>query len=236
MTVSGPFLAALRAVHIAAGAAALSTFAIPLLSRKGGRLHRAAGKAYVAAMAVVSLSAFLSCGFRLAAGAPDPTLPLFLGFLAILAANAAWTGLRALRFKTRTEPHRHPVDLAFPALVLLLSAAMLPYGLRRGAGVLVGFSAVGFFASIRALRYWLGRPSTERHAMYQHMQSMVGSCIATVSAFLVVNARSFGVSDRWMPLAWLGPTLVGLPGVLFWVARLKREERSRKEPLTENAA
>jgi len=229
-------LSVLRALHIAAGAAALATFAIPLLSRKGGRLHRTVGKAYVAAMAVVSLSALLTCAARLAAGAPDPTLPLFLGFLAVLAANAAWTGLRALRFKARTEPHRHPVDLGFPILVLLLSAAMLPYGIHRGAGVLVGFSAVGFFASIRALRYWLGRPSSERHAMYQHMQSMVGSCIATVSAFLVVNARTLGVSDRWMPLAWLGPTLIGLPGVLVWVATLKREERSRKEPAAENAA
>jgi len=68
------------------------------------------------------------------------------------------------------------------------------------------------------------------------MQSMVGSCIATVSAFLVVNARALGVSGRWMPLAWLGPTLVGLPGVLFWVARLKSQETRRASLQDENAA
>lgn len=193
----------LRVVHISAGVVALGTFLIPLLSRKGGPGHRRAGWVYVSAMGVICVSALLTCLWRLAFD-PRPEardFAVFLAYLSVLAGNAARTGLRVLRFKSRTEPHTNPLDLGLPLLVLAFAAGLLAWGVRRGEGMFVGFAVVGFFASIRALLYWRKRPSTARHFQYQHMQSMVGSCVATLSAFLVLNARSLGVPPRFMILA-----------------------------------
>ena len=43
----------LRGVHIAAGSLALVSLWVPLVSRKGGSVHRRAGRVFVIAMAVL---------------------------------------------------------------------------------------------------------------------------------------------------------------------------------------
>jgi len=43
------------AVHIAAGAVALSVFWVPLVTKKGGRTHRRAGWVYVVAAATLAI-------------------------------------------------------------------------------------------------------------------------------------------------------------------------------------
>jgi hypothetical protein len=53
------------------------------------------------------------------------------------------------------------------------------------------------------------------------MGSMVGSGIGTVTAFLVVNARHFGVSGFQLAL-FLGPTVIGVIGLKLW-ERLYRQ-------------
>jgi len=215
-----------RAVHIGAGVVALLAFPVPLVAAKGGRLHRRAGRVYVTAAAVIAATAIVACTHRLLFGGGPGGLDgtLLLGFLALLAANAARTGLRVLRLKERRAPHDLKRDLALPAVLLVLSAALGTSGFLRHVPLHAAFGIVGMIISLRHLRYWRSTPSTPLHWKYQHMQSMVGSTIATLTAFLVVNARAFGLEGSWLTAAWLAPTLVGLPGVAIWIARLRRRE------------
>ena len=81
----------------------------------------------------------------------------------------------------------------------------------RPAGIfLLGVTLVTAHGVRAALRV-LGLPTRRtapREWMLQHMRTMLGSCIAAVTAFLVNTADNVG---SWAPAAWLGPAIVGTP-------------------------
>lgn len=67
------------------------------------------------------------------------------------------------------------------------------------------------------LAYWLRPPQKRMHWWLQHMAGMIGTCIATVTAFLAVNASVAGIQSSYLVLAvFLGPTLIGVPGMFVW--------------------
>ncbi|WP_342748243.1 hypothetical protein [Desmospora activa] len=72
-------------LHIVAGFVALAVFAIPILSRKGGRVHVVTGWIYTWAMSVVAVSAWVMGIYRIGWD-PDKTaesVPLH-GFYCLL--------------------------------------------------------------------------------------------------------------------------------------------------------
>lgn len=220
------FIDAVRGFHIAAGCVALATFAVPLVTRKGGPTHRRFGWTFIAAISVVAITALVACIYRLLtpSSVEARRLAILLGYLSLLSANSARTGLRVLRFKPRALRHDRAVDIAIPGGTLAAGIALSVWGHLTGFFLAIVFGIVGVIVAVRHLRYWLSRPSTPRHWKYQHMTSMVGACIAALTAFLVVNARALGVPPPFETTAWLAPTLVGFPGVLLWAARLRTRE------------
>jgi uncharacterized membrane protein len=217
----------LRIIHVTAGFAALALLWFPLLSSKGARLHRRTGVAYVVAMAVVAATA-LPLG---AARALDAELAprsrlfgVFLIFIALFTANALTFGLRALRLQTRTGPHRHPLDLGSPALLLALAAGTIGLGARAGFPLLMIFPWIAVFLSISQLRYWLTTPGPRLHGQREHMGAMFAASIATLTAFTTFGApRLLGLSGTHLAL-WLAPTAVMVPWLVLWQRRLARRE------------
>ena len=201
------FIAALRSIHIVAGGVALATFWIPWVVKKGARVHRRVGWVYALAMAVVSGTALLNCIWRSFDAAPDNDRDAqFLGLIGLLSAANVSYGLRALR--RASTRGRGVWDLAI-ALVLfaasVLSAALGVIHLRPlwcafGAG-----SALGGFAQ---LRYWLRPATTRADRVLQHISGRGTSCIATVTAFLVVNAENLGLQAHWF-WVWVLPGVLG---------------------------
>ena len=59
------------------------------------------------------------------------------------------------------------------------------------------------------------------------MGSMLGSCIAATTAFLVVNAGRLGV-ETFSLLVWLTPTIIGVPTIAIWT----RYYRQKFAPVT----
>ena len=47
------------------------------------------------------------------------------------------------------------------------------------------------------------------------MSSMLGSCIAATTAFLVVNASRLGF-ETFGFVVWLAPTIIGIPTIAIW--------------------
>lgn len=222
-------LNALLAVHIAAGSVALASMFVPMLTRKGGRAHRRAGWVFVAAMATVSVTALLLSGHRfLFDHRPEARdFGLFLFFVAILTAAAVSAGVRVLRFKNRTAPHVHWWDTGLPALLTVSSVAMAGYGIWSSQFLFVAFAAIGLLTGAGGLRYWLRAPASPMHWWFEHMGSMLGGCIAAVTAFLVVSGDTFGIRPM---AAWLGPSVVGTVAIATWTTYYKRRfSRARKE-------
>jgi hypothetical protein len=219
-------------LHIAAGSVALASMLIPAVTRKGGLVHRRAGWVFVASMAIVSITALVLSGARLLFD-PRPEARdagFFLFAVGILTASSVSTGVRVLQFKTRTAAHLHWWDTGLPAVLTVFSAALGVYGLWRGQVLFMVFAGIGLVNGIGALRYWLRPPSVRMHWWFEHLSSMLGGCIAAVTAFMVNTADTFGI---WPLAAWLAPSIIGTPAIIIWTAYYRRFFSERASSLVE---
>lgn len=77
-------------LHAIAGGIALLTGAIAIISKKGGRLHKKAGKVYFWAMTLVFITGILIAGYR---------WNKFLFLIAFLSYYSVFSGVRATQLK-----------------------------------------------------------------------------------------------------------------------------------------
>ena len=202
------------AVHIAAGAVSLLVFSVPLVTKKGGRTHRRVGWIYVAAAATVAVTGLLSC-IPLVSSPHRWRAGIFLAYVSLLAGASAQFGVRALRRKGRTGASRSAIDLVPPLLLVAGGLALATFGIHRSMLLYVLFAALGVLIGVAQLRFWLTPPAHERAWFLAHMTGMGTSCITTVTAFIVVNARRFGMRTFDVPL-WVGPIAVLALGLTLW--------------------
>jgi len=129
------------------------------------------------------------------------------------------------------------VDWAAAMVTLAASAAMAALGLLRPSpswermGIVpVVFGALGIvLAGLDLMRFARPSPATHRW-WFDHMAGMLGSYVATVSAFSVVNFTFLPTSVRWL---W--PTVIGVPLITLWIAYYKRRFRRSAPPLVVEA-
>lgn len=235
-------LSAIIWTHLTAGFAALLLMWIPILSPKGSRLHRRAGMAYVIAMVVVAITALLAAAIRvqiaLAAGKPlaAARFSVFLAFIALLAFTSAFCGVRILRQKNRTGPHTNPFDIGVPAALLVCSIAVSIWGFTLGDPLLSWFPLIGAGVAIGPLRTQLRPPADRMFWFYQHISSMLASCIAAVTAATLVNYRTINdlLGFRVPPVVlWLGPSLIG--GAIIAASIIKYQRKFGPRPLASPA-
>src|SRR5699024_5794030 len=117
-----------RYAHMIGGFVALFIFWVPIVTRKGGKVHRGAGWVYVASMSAVSITALFMGIYRLTwdAGTEPGAIPFswFLIFIAILSGATAWYGVRVLRYKKRKKRNRALSKLLLPIFYLSLEVAV----------------------------------------------------------------------------------------------------------------
>jgi hypothetical protein len=168
-------------------------------------------------MWISAVSAWAICWHRLTDDNPRNDVgALFLTFIGLLAANGAIAGVRAVQSKARTTSSRHPLEVGLSALFLVASVGLLALGLRERATLYLVFSGLGLFRSVAQLRFWLRPPETKMAWWYEHMSNMLVACIATVTAFLVVNVPRLGL-QRYALWFWISPGVLGGFGIGVWV-------------------
>ena len=220
----------LRWIHIAAGTLALVLAPLAMLTVKGGRAHRRWGKIYFWSMAVVAATAVVIALWR-----PK----IFLALLAVFSFYMAFSGYRTLSRK-RPAQGGGPIALDWTAAVLTftVSAAMAVLGLIRPGeawqrlGIVpVVFGILGMILAGLDIGKFV-RPPADRSAWwFAHMGGMLGSYIAALSAFSVVNFTFLPTAVRWL---W--PTALGIPLISIWIAyykvRFRKAAGTRAEPIT----
>ncbi|SDN83664.1 Predicted membrane protein [Halobacillus aidingensis] len=213
-------------IHIIAGFSALAVFWIPLVTKKGGNIHRKVGWVYVTAMYTVAATALYMGIYRIFF---DYTVPearafsFFLLFIATLSGATAWMGIRVLRFKRRTEKHRNVYDLGISCLLILMSAITMVVGWMYDFPLLQYFPILGIILGGGQLYYWLTPPQNKMHWYFEHYGNLIGCSIATLTAFTVFGApRLLNISSTSIWL-WLLPTVVLTPliYVFNWYYRKK---------------
>src|SRR5262245_26870602 len=241
----------LRWLHIVPGFLGLAIMWIPLVARKGGRAHLAAGKVFVICAWIVGVSALIACAWGLIDpasfagfdGAPAETverlsgmyrfLLSFLGFLAASLLCAAYLGVRVIRTRHHSERLDSLPARGMIALVLATALGLWTYaGIRT---VTAGFEwslmvhiVLGALGVIGAQGDWkfLKNPRPTPMAWwYKHMECMLGCCIGFVTAFLVFGASRFTreyLQGPWRLLPWILPAAIGLPLTYRWIGYYRR--------------
>ncbi|HEU4616552.1 MAG TPA: DUF2306 domain-containing protein [Gammaproteobacteria bacterium] len=206
-------------LHIIGGTLALLAMLLPILSPKGGRLHRRSGWVFVGGMGSVCSTALLLSAYRYFTepSSAGREFSMLLVYVSILTGAGMWAGLRVLRAKRRTA--RGPaIDIAWAALLAVSGGLAAVHGFTTGQPLFIAFSTIGVINGGGQLFYWLRRPALPMHWRLAHLGNMLGACIAATTAFAIAGGRRFGLPGDSL-VTWLGPTLVGVPAILVLVAR-----------------
>ncbi len=202
-------------MHVAGGTTALLAGPVAMTARKGGTLHRVAGKSYAAAMACTTGSAFYLAVV---------TRNRLLLVIAVFSFFLVFTGWRALRQKHLHERHgARWFDWLVAASTLLFSAGLLAAGLTTSWDATdLFFGGIGSALAIRQMRRLTGQVQPGAWVV-RHMSGMSAAYIATATAFAVVTMTFLP-----KPVAFIAPTLIGTPLIVWASVRLKASQRQRR--------
>lgn len=207
------FLTPVLVLHIIAGFTALLTGLASTVARKGRKLHRVNGKIYFWSMLFVAVSAAMMSLIK--------ELDFFL-MLSMFSFYSAYSGFRAIRNKERRAT---VIDW------LMLSGAIVTCGfmilsfniILTVFGVIFGsflFSDIRQFTSEP-------RPIKSMNWLLVHIGRMLSAYIATTTAFIVVNFGNY-FSGNWNLIVWLGPTVIGIPLISYWISQYKPKKNLAK--------
>jgi uncharacterized membrane protein len=213
------FYSIVKLIHILAGATALVSGLIAMLTAKGGKGHRLNGKIYFWSMAVIFVSSLYMSIFR---------SMLFFVLIAFFSFQAAFNGYRILYLKKLPQGQKagliDQVALIIGALaaigMLSFSSWLFSRDLQMAIILLVfgAFYTLGVWNELRKFR----KPPQDRMFwFYKHIGQMGGAYIATTTAFLVNNYRLFPFAPP--VVLWLLPTAVGVVLITATIRKYRRK-------------
>ena len=205
---------ALLIIHIGAGSVALLAAGGALFTAKGGVNHVRSGRVYALAMTGVFLTAL-----PLALLGADLFL-LLIGVFSFYLVFAGW------RFARNRRGQPRPVDWAAVAIMGLTGLGMVGYAVilaRSGDSqwvTMVIFGGLALALGLADALFYRAAPAPYPRRISRHLTNMMGGTIATITAVLVVNVAT---NPPW--LAWILPTLVITPLIVWWNVRVARRGR-----------
>ena len=216
-------------LHIAGGTLGLITGTINLIRRKGDRIHKRTGKVFMYSM--------LTAGFSsLVLSILHPNYFLFM--IGIFTLYMIATGKRYINMKLSGGTQK-ATRVDWGITIVMLAAAVLFIGLgikiltkpNFFGTVFIVFGTLGLlFVKLDFVNYQ-GRSRAKNYWLLAHLQRMTGAYIASLTAFLVVNAKYF---PEYMPAAlfWLLPTAILVPFIIRWSRKYEvRKKAVPNQPL-----
>lgn len=202
-------------LHIMVGAISLITGLIAIISAKGKKTHRQAGKIYFYAMTGVFITGLIVAGFR---------FNRFLFLIAFLSYYSVFCGVRFLKLK-QIHKRQKPKWYDWFAGVLNVIANIIFIGIgfyyaakngftSGGALLSIGFGVGGLLLSYTNLKPFFVKPDKHYHWYLSHMGNMMGGYIATLTAFFSTMVTRFEIMNPY--LAFAIPSLIGIPLLLYW--------------------
>lgn len=198
-----PIARILLLLHIIAGMTCLLSGILAILSKKGRKIHAISGNTYFYAMFTVIITALVLSLYR---------SNLFLLLIASFSFYMTWAGVRSIRNKSLKANY---LDWFFLVVAALTAVTMiLTFNL-----VLIVFGSLLTVNVIQETTTFLKARKAQLEKtnkwLIRHIGMMLGSFIATTTAFLVTNVQDF--NPAWLP--WLAPTIVGSPLIAYYTRR-----------------
>jgi len=221
------YLQVLLTLHIACGVVGFVCAPVALATVKGGRTHRLWGKVYFWAMAGVAVTALTL----------SLLLPIwFLAMVAVFSFYAAFSGYRVLYLKDMYKGGRAKVVdwlaagiTVASSLLLMVMGFLRPELMRVGVITVAGhpvsivsvvFGFLGVRLGWRSMASFMKPPAHKMFWWFDHMQGMIASYIAAMTAFSAVNLGHWFGAAWWV---WLWPTILGVPAIAVWTRYYERK-------------
>lgn len=190
-------------VHIAGGTIALISGLVAMVTLKGSKPHRLAGKIYFWGMTAVFFGALVLAVFKQLN---------FLLMVAFFSYYMTVRGYRILYLKKLSHGQKaEPLDWFITIISGIFLLSLVVWGvwaIWNGAGmgiVAIAFSLIGLSFFISDVNQFFNPPKEKMHWWYGHITSMGGSYISVVTAFIVVNIQL--PQFQWM--LWMLPGIIG---------------------------
>lgn len=229
-----------RLGHIILGAVGLALFWLPLLTKKGQKLHRLFGRVFEAvAWGVIGLAGFGVISYLLRFWLSDFSwqenlsefsLILMLGGLTFTAMTMLYQGRAALRSKDNVIKARSFffLSLHFALFVMSLSLIIFALIIKPPNFIIVLITSLFGIAVAHDGYQFVKRDIIRKQDwVYAHLNGMMGTGLAFYVAFGVFGAKHFfrleSEAAGWInALPWLLPICVIVPIMMFWKRRVKR--------------
>jgi uncharacterized membrane protein len=215
-------------VHIVAGIVALVIAPLAMMTRKGGDAHRRWGWIYYWSMAIIFVTTLLMLLYR-----PN----IFLLAVAVLSFYSAFAAQRVVRMKRPVTQPAQALDYVAAGSAVVMGIAVTiwgvslllnpanPYGTFAILGLVFGFFTTK--SGIDDLRRFRNPPTDKHFWWFYHMNSMLGSYIGAITAFMVQTVSRWMYSvDMLAPFAWLVwllPLVIGFPLIGLWERKYKQQ-------------
>jgi uncharacterized membrane protein len=210
-------LSLMLVLHIAGGTIALISGLVAMLTAKGSKLHRLAGKIYFNGMTAVFVGALI-----LAIGHHKDFL-LMVGFFSYYLTVR---GYRVLFLKKLSQGQKPVlIDWAIISVSAIFIIALFGWGiwaltLGVGMGVTgIVFGTIGSVFLFQDVKSFIRPPKEKMHWWFTHIGSMAGSYISAVTAFVVVNIQL----PQYNWVLWVLPTAIGSVLIARTIRKYKKQ-------------
>lgn len=232
-------------LHIALGAVALLLYWLPVIARKGSKLHINAGKVFYYLMLIVSGSGIVlsllglydpigiyTAGKQMTAAQIERMLiwRIPLSQFLLLLSLLTWVTVRHAIGVLHAKNDRSMLRRWFyqgPVLVLFPTALYVAYqGLTVGMPLLIIFAVVSLVTASTISLYVYKKEIKPRAWIIEHFSSMVGSGIAVYTAFFAAGGRSMlsqWLPEQWQLVSWLAAPVIGVSAMILLTGYYKRK-------------
>jgi len=233
------------AIHIIFGAPGLISFWVPVIGKKGSKLHTAWGKAFVWMMLITG-----SCAVAMATmtiidpvashpelmhmeGFDDPALirgifGWMMLYLALLTVNLAWYGWLCIRNRGQHHRNRSWHNMALQGILFAASTNCVIQGVLIGQMMMVGIAMVGFATVGTNLWFMLRSNPGPMEWLTEHIKALVGTGISVYTAFFAFGAVRLMPELALAPALWAVPLTVGMALILYHQRQVTRPLRNAR--------
>lgn len=199
-------------IHIASGSTGLLAGLINIIQKKGGERHKLIGRVFYFSMLMAGFSSLvLSC--------LHPNYFLFM--VGLFTLYMVSSGKRYLKHKIIETQGIENVDWAISIIMLIGGLLFVGLGIwfilnaNLFGLVFVVFGSLGLLFVYQDFLYFNKKSSIINYWLIGHIQRMTGAFIASITAFLVVNAKYF---PDIIPgfVYWILPTIIFTPLIVKW--------------------
>lgn len=194
------------ALHILGGSIGLISGTIVLILKKGDKYHKTIGSIFFWGMNLAGL-----CSFVLAVMHPNN----FLFVVGIFTLYMNLTARSYLKFK-RKDAAINFRD-AIPTIGMVVAAFFfVVVGIKiiskdSFGWVLLSFAFISLRFVVADYMFFKGKSKFANQWLLSHLQRMIGTYIASITAFLVVN-----INFKPAFVIWLAPTVLLVPLIIYW--------------------